>query len=128
MIFHTGRCSRGLRRRRPIDRKILCLRPGQKRSVASEQLHEAQARASAEKLFHDLLDAAPDAIREVDSGGRIVRANATVEDLFGYDSSELLNQPVERLIPEEARGVHSKHRAAYAAHPTKRPMGSNLDL
>ncbi len=57
-----------------------------------------------------------------------MRANATVEDLFGYDSSELLNQPVERLIPEEARGVHSKHRAAYAAHPTKRPMGSNLDL
>ena len=99
-----------------------------KRSIASEQLHEAQARASAEKLFHDLLDAAPDAILEVDSSGRIVRANATVEDLFGYSSSELLNEPVERLIPEEARRVHAKHRAGYAAHPSKRPMGSNLDL
>ena len=113
---------------RRFERKILMPKARAKRSVASEQLHEAQARASAEKLFHDLLDAAPDAILEVDSSGRIVRANATVEELFGYDSSELLNQPVERLIPEEARRVHSQHRAGYAAHPTKRPMGSNLDL
>ncbi len=96
--------------------------------LVSEQLHEAQARASAEKLFHDLLDAAPDAILEVDSNGRIVRANATADELFGYSSSELLNEPVERLIPEEARRVHAKHRAGYAAHPVKRPMGSNLDL
>ena len=101
---------------------------GEERSIAPEQLHEAQARASAEKLFHDLLDAAPNAILEVDSSGRILRANATVEDLFGYSSSELLNEPVERLIPEEARRVHPTHRAGYAAHPSKRPMGSNLDL
>jgi PAS domain-containing protein len=99
-----------------------------KRSTESELLHEAQARATAEKLFHDLLDAAPDAILEVDSNGNIVRANATAEELFGYGSSELLNEPVERLIPEEARRVHAKHRAGYAAHPIKRPMGSNLDL
>src|ERR1019366_1387629 len=99
-----------------------------RRSITSERLHEAQSRAAAEKLFHNLLDAAPDAILEVDSDGRIVRANATVEELFGYGPSELLNQPVERLIPEETRRVHSHHRAGYAAHPSKRPMGSNLDL
>lgn len=99
-----------------------------KQATETELLHEARSRAAAEKLFHDLLDAAPDAILEVDSRGRIVRANATVEELFGYGSMELLNQPVERLIPEDARPVHARHRAGYAAHPTKRPMGSNLDL
>src|SRR5579863_8367737 len=99
-----------------------------KRSAETEQLQEAQARAAAERLFHDLLDAAPDAILEVDSNGKIVRANATVADLFGYDSSELLNQPVEQLMPENARQIHTGHRSGYAAHPTKRPMGSNLDL
>lgn len=99
-----------------------------KRYAETEQLHEAQARAAAERLFHDLLDAAPDAILEVDSNGKIVRANATVADLFGYDSSELLNQPVEQLMPENARQIHTGHRSGYAAHPTKRPMGSNLDL
>jgi PAS domain S-box-containing protein len=99
-----------------------------KRSTDHELLHEAQTRAAAEKLFHNLLDAAPDAILEVDSSGRIVRANDTVEELFGYNPTELLNQPVERLIPEQARPVHAKHRAGYAVHPTKRAMGSNLDL
>ena len=99
-----------------------------KRSTDHELLHEAQTRAAAEKLFHNLLDAAPDAILEVDSSGRIVRANDTVGELFGYSPAELLNQPVERLIPEQARRVHTKHRAGYAAHPTKRAMGSNLDL
>ncbi len=94
-----------------------------KRSVASEQLHEAQARASAEKLFHDLLDAAPDAILEVDSGGRIVRANATVEDLFGYSSSELLNQPVERLIPEEARASSFKASRGVCRAPNQASHG-----
>ena len=64
----------------------------------------------------------------MDSAGRIVRANETVEELFGYSPSELLNQPVERLIPDQARRVHAQHRAGYAVHPTKRAMGSNLDL
>ncbi len=99
-----------------------------KRSSDTELLHEAQSRAAAEKLFHNLLDAAPDAILEVDSGGKIVRANQTVEELFGYSPAELLNQPVERLIPDQARRVHAKHRDGYSVHPTKRAMGSNLDL
>jgi PAS domain-containing protein len=70
---------------RRFERKILVPKAVAKRSAENELLHEAQARASAEKLFHDLLDAAPDAILEVDSSGRIVRANATADELFGYN-------------------------------------------
>jgi PAS domain S-box-containing protein len=99
-----------------------------KRSTETELLHEAQAQAAAEKHYHDLFDAAPDAILEVDSSGRIVTVNATAEELFGYSPSELVNQPIELLIPEEVRPLHGQHRMKYAAHPTKRPMGSNLDL
>jgi PAS domain S-box-containing protein len=98
-------------------------------SRPTEQLlQEAQSRAAGEKRFHDLLDAAPDAILEVDSRGRIVRANAAVAELFGYPPAELLNQPVEHLIPEEVRSIHVGHRNGYVAHPVKRPMGSSLDL
>jgi hypothetical protein len=52
---------------RRFERKILVPKAVAKRSAENEFLHEAQARSSAEKLFHDLLDAAPDAILEVDS-------------------------------------------------------------
>ena len=60
--------------------------------------------------FRELLEAAPDAIIEIDREGRIVLANKATEQLFGYGRAELLAQPVESLIPEEARAGHRAHR------------------
>lgn len=59
-------------------------------------------------------------ILEVDSS-----ANATVEELVCYDSLDLLDQPVEQLMPEDARRNQTGHRAEVCAHPTGRPLGSN---
>jgi PAS domain S-box-containing protein len=98
------------------------------RSIKPELSREARTPAAVENHFQALFDAAPDAILEVDSRGRIVAVNASIQELFGYEPSEILGQPVEILIPEEVRPVHGQHRTAYAANPTKRPMGSNLDL
>jgi PAS domain S-box-containing protein len=75
-----------------------------------------------------LLEAAPDAILEVDSDGRIVLLNAIAEKVFGYTRAELLGQPMELLIPSDLRSRHEQHRSAYRSHPTTRPMGSGLDL
>jgi len=83
---------------------------------------------SAEGRLRDLLEAAPDAILEVDQQGRIVLMNAATEAMFGYQRDELLGQPVERLIPESARARHSAHREAYRAMPLTRPMGSGMVL
>ena len=86
---------------------------------------EAQGRkADSAKL----LEAAPDAIIEVDRDGRIVLLNAATEAIFGYRREELLGQPVEKLIPEGARGRHGAHRAAYWANPVTRPMGFGMIL
>jgi len=78
--------------------------------------------------FQALLEAAPDAVVIVDAAGRIVIVNGQVERLFGYQRAELLDQPVELLLPEARRPVHQRHRAAYGAAPRTRPMGSGLDL
>ena len=99
-----------------------------KRSVESELLHEAHVRAAAEKHYHDLFDAVPDVILEVDSKGSIVSFNAPVEELFGYSPSELMNQPVELRIPEDVRPTHGQHQNKYVANPTNRAIGSNLEL
>src|ERR1700679_2683718 len=45
---------------------------------------EALTQARAERRFRELLEAAPDAIIEVDSDGRILTLNARTELLFGY--------------------------------------------
>ena len=81
-----------------------------------------------EERFRRLLEAAPDAILEVDADGRITLANRAAEKMFGYARSELVGQSVEMLVPETRRAGHVRHRAAYAASPRSRPMGPELEL
>ena len=89
---------------------------------------EASARARSEGRFRELLEAAPDAIIEVDRDGVIVLCNAVSESLFGYDRQELLGMNVDALIPESVRGRHAQHRADYWSSPGTRPMGQGLML
>jgi len=48
--------------------------------------------------FRSLLDAAPDATVVDDWLGRIVASNHEVERLLGWSESELLAQPMNRLV------------------------------
>ena len=95
---------------------------------ATKTERDANLRVKAESRFRELLEAAPDAIIEVDREGRIVLLNAATEAIFGYDREQLLGQPVEKLIPEGARGRHGAHRANYWANPVTRPMGFGMIL
>ncbi len=87
-----------------------------------------RALAVAGERFSLLLEAAPDAILEVDAEGRIVLANTEAQRLFQWPKEELVGAQVENLLPERFRGGHFAHRAHYAAHPVRRPMGAGLDL
>jgi PAS domain S-box-containing protein len=100
----------------------------QERAELMEREQAARTQADAERRFRDLLEAAPDAILEVDGDGGIVLLNAVAEKMFGYSRDELLAQKVEILIPLDLRGRHEGHRSAYREHPTTRPMGSALEL
>ncbi|MCU1340262.1 MAG: hybrid sensor histidine kinase/response regulator [Bryobacterales bacterium] len=81
-----------------------------------------------DQRFRQLLEAAPDAILQVDEEGRIVLLNRVTEEMFGYPREELLGQPVEVLIPEELRNAHGGHRARYRTQPATRAMGTGLAL
>lgn len=88
----------------------------------------AQSIAGSDDFFRELLEAAPDGILIVDQDGRIVLVNQHSEELFGYRRGELLNLPIEVLIPAEARERHRVHRQSYLAEPRVRPMGMNMEL
>ncbi len=81
-----------------------------------------------EKHFEALLDSAPDAVVIVDTAGRICYANRQTESLFGYERSELLDRPVEMLVPERFRERHFAERDGYLADPQPRPIGAGLEL
>src|SRR5215469_9138477 len=95
-----------------------------KQAISNEEAREDRA----ERQLRELLEAAPDAIMQVDETGRIVLLNRVAEVMFGYPREELLGQPVEVLIPLELRSAHVHHRGNYNAHPATRAMGLGLEL
>jgi len=97
-------------------------RTDMERRRALEELVEREAR------FRGTLEAAPDAVIIVNAGGRIVLTNAQTEALFGYKQEELLDKPLESLLPDRFRGRHAEHRTGYMSAPRPRPMGAGLDL
>jgi PAS domain S-box-containing protein len=78
--------------------------------------------------YRELVEAAPDAILEVDRSGAIRLANQEAEKLFRCSRSQLIGRQIEEFVPERFRCGHARHRDRYTAHPVRRPMGSGLDL
>lgn len=64
----------------------------------------------------------------VDKLGKIVRCNPRVNELFGYQPGELLNEPIEVLIPSAVRQKHVGLRDEYQKAPRKRSMGAGMNL
>jgi PAS domain S-box-containing protein len=68
---------------------------------AEAAVHESEARKRA------MLDAALDAVITIDSGGRIVEVNATVEDIFGHAPESLIGREMaSALVPPSLRNAH----------------------
>ena len=104
-----------------VDMRPAPLDGARARSTARDQ----GPTADPYRLFFEL---APDAVIIVDDRGVIVDANRQAETMFGYSVDELVGTLVEALLPEEARTAHIAHRAGFAGHPRRRPMGAGLDL
>lgn len=64
----------------------------------------------------------------VNAQSLIQSVNPFALHLFGYTIEEIINKPIEVLIPRRYHHKHVKHRDAYTANPKSRPMGVGLDL
>src|SRR6202042_2462694 len=60
-------------------------------------------RKQADEQFRLAIEAAPTGMLLMDRKGSIVLVNAQIEKLFGYPRSELLGQPMEKLMPKRLR-------------------------
>ncbi len=79
-------------------------------SRAATREREAVFKLEAEGWFQELLDAAPDAMIEVDREGRVILLNRVTENLFAYTREELLGRNVDSLLPEQLPGADGNHR------------------
>jgi two-component system CheB/CheR fusion protein len=97
-------------------------------------IEDITERASAEELVRQreltIQNAASQAILSVTPDGRIVMANRMAETMFGYSQEELLELPLDNLLPPRFRGPHATERARYlaVAQPQTRRMGLGLEL
>ena len=64
----------------------------------------------------------------VNSLGAIQSVNPFALNLFGYTLEEILEKPIEILIPGRYHHKHIDHRRTYIHTPKSRPMGVGLDL
>src|SRR5438477_4883644 len=74
-------------------------------------------RKKAEEKFRSLLEAAPDAIVIVDGQSTRLNSSHKTKTFFVYSCNELINQPVEILVPQRFRGAHPAHRTAFFGKP-----------
>ena len=75
-----------------------------------------------------LFENATEGIVLTDQDGNIILANAAAEHMFGYSADELINKPVEILLPQKIRTKHVGLRETFYDDPQHRAMGSGRDL
>lgn len=79
-------------------------------------------------VFEKIFAAIPDGLIVVGSDGRILHANQAAGSMFGYRTDELVGLGVDMLVPPRAKRIHAELRAAYAAAPSARKMGTSSNL
>ena len=60
--------------------------------------------------------------------GNIVLANPAAEKMFGYGANELVDLPIEALVPADFRPGHKTLREGFHQKPSNRSMGAGRDL
>ncbi len=85
-------------------------------------------RKRAGEQFRLVVEASPNGMLMVGEDGTILMVNQQIEQLFGYERTELIGQPVEMLVPQRMRSHHAGDRAKFFAHSESRAMGKGRDL
>ncbi len=88
----------------------------------------AELRKRADEWLHSVIESAPHGIVVANAEGQIALVNAQTEKMFGYTREELIEQPIELLVPERFRNQHHGYRSGFIARPEAKPTGDGRDL
>jgi PAS domain S-box-containing protein len=89
---------------------------------------ESERRRRAEEKFSSAIEAAPNGMLMVDATEKMILVNRKLCEYFGYETSELIGQSIEILIPERLRRKHPGHVDNFFSSPQNKSMGAGRDL
>ena len=78
--------------------------------------------------FEALFNSASMGIIVVNGQGEIVMSNPFANKLFGYEETEIVNEKLEKLIPQRYHHAHVKNRDGFIEKPQARSMGLGMTL
>jgi PAS domain S-box-containing protein len=82
-----------------------------------------KSQKDAQAILQTILDACNDAIISTDAGGFINSFNSGAERIFGHSRESMQGQPLDQLMPERFRSIHTVYLKQFAAsHKDKRKM------
>ena len=76
--------------------------------IAERKQTERELRENQEKLA-GILDNADEAIITIDERQKIQLFNQGAEEIFGYQTREIIGQPLDVLLPKAFRQIHRQH-------------------
>lgn len=95
----------------------------QRRKETESALRAYQARLAG------ILEFAEEAIISIDENQRITLFNQGAEKIFGWKADEILNQPLDRLLPSRYLNIHHQHIKEFSkAMDTARRMGKRKEI
>jgi PAS domain S-box-containing protein len=74
-------------------------------------------------LFEIAFNSASEGLVVVNEQGEIILVNTRMENLFGYEKSEVIGNKIEMFIPNKHKKRHVGLRDGYIGNPHSRPMG-----
>jgi len=89
---------------------------------------DISTRKRLEERLRQVVESAPSAMIMINQVGIIEMVNVQAERVFGYLRTEMLNQPIEMLVPSRYGAQHPAMRTSFFHDPLARPMGKGRDL
>ncbi len=105
------------------------------RDITTRLINEAQLKKINKELLdqqqnlQQLLNNAPDAVIVINQDSRITFWNPKAEEIFGWESKEVLNQSLSKtIIPEQYREAHEKGMQRYLTSKVSTMLNKTIQI
>src|SRR5580692_7191924 len=111
-----------------VDKTLELSRQAEELSRSLQALETQTRMLQSEARSRGLLEAAPDAVVEVNPTGEIVLLNVQAENQFGYSRDELIGQEVRNIIPQGFAERLIADGTRSAAEALAQQIGAGIEL